>query len=703
MSQSGHQNTISRTYDNCVPQQKQALKKALSSMTELDADYANSLAKIMEVLGCSQVDNMKRTNTQLRTNLDAWENELVNSTHQYRDKMAMLLKDLKYITSPIQADPVLSRKLNEACASMDSNGSSDISNRFSPQQLDGIIADKLSVLYPTYRRQAQAPMTTYSPLVTPVQNGQTTPRSQTPPIVSRSTYEPPQQQQSKAYRIDENGNKVYMDISNISQAQDRSPRASEVRRTTVQAPPPLSPSTTKYYYIDPVTGEKVERKGNLSPTTTYANQPTTTYTQPAPTTTYIQQAPLDSETIKMVSDAKKDFGTPTVEIVQVSGNPTKIDVAKDGLHAIYGAENISLLRKRDGWVVDDGVLFDNKTCTIKHLQNGDVLVNNFDNWDLVLLDQYMNEKGKLNGSYKGEPYNYKHVNTRNSEDDSNLLWLSHPDNLSIVRTSNLSSNEIKNFWKFNGVRSNPVACAIAPSGKRLVGISNCNGTFVLHYYDGTDQVVMYRQDDIHPRCDHWECLEIGYDQNMFLLGGRDSKDVAMVLALTLDDDCNLITEKTLPNLRNVTTLRRHNQGDVFFAGGHKALSILFYHKRQLHVLHDIALGVDGFVRDLSFHHPTQELYGVNGTDKAFVLDFTSQSNRPYKSNIRPAGETRARKRLGANMSRSPSQSQLHNQPDTRIINASYTDPDQTTRRNPVHTTAFNDYGIKQLTLPDCKL
>ena len=750
MSYSDQYYPVSRAYDNVIPQKKPLFKKALSSMSELDADYSNSLGKLMEVIGSNQVENMKMSNPQLRTNLDSWENELSNANQTHRDKIGLLIQDLKYIAPALHSDPAMSSKLNEASSILQPQASQDISTRFTPQQLDKIMADKMSILYPSYRRQSPALTPAPTPVISSSQI-QLSPRAITPPIVTRSPFDA-SPQPSQAYRIDERGNKVYMNIPN---GQDRSPRASDIRRTTQQLPP--NNTNTKYFVVDPFTGELVERIGDLSPRITYpapqttiypapqttiytTPQPTTIYTtpqpnsstyvqpaqassQPQPTqyreiqatnndsipqalnpTDYRQQQPIDPETAKMISDAREDFSTPLLEIVPVSGNPTKVDVAKNGQQAIYGGDNIGIMRKQDGWVVDDGIVFDNKTSTIKHLNNGEVLVNNFDNWDLVLLDQNLNEKGKLNGGSRGEPHNYKNINTRTSEDDANILWLSHPDNLSIVKTNNLSSNEIKNFWRFNGNRSNPVACAISPTGKKLVGISNCNGTFVLHFYDGTDQVVMYRQEDIHPRCTFWECLEIGYDQDMFLLGGRDSQNNAMVLAMTLDDDCNLLTEKVLPNLRSVSTLRRHNQGDIFFAGGYKAILILFYRKKIIHVLNDIAIPIEGYIRDLSFNPPSNDLYGVTGTDKAFVLDFTDQSRRPKKSQYKPDVETRNRRKLGPTLSRNPSQSNIqanNTQPNGRAITSSHGPSTNEPRISPKHTSAFNDYSIKQLTLPDC--
>jgi hypothetical protein len=413
----------------------------------------------------------------------------------------------------------------------------------------------------------------------------------------------------------------------------------------------------------------------------------------------------------MINEARRDFGNPTVEFIQVQGHPTKVDLSKDATQAIYGADTIGVIDKTDGWIVDEGIVYDNTICTIKNLPNTDILVNNFANWDLILLDRNLNEKGKLKGGFAGEPSNYRNIQTRNAEDDKFILWLSHPDHLSIVRTNNLSSNEIRNFWKFNDNRVTPIACAISPSGKKLVGISRLGGVHILHYYEGSDQVVMYKQEDIHQKCTEWESLEISYDQDCFLLGGNDQRGSAYVLVLTLNEEANLITEKVLPSLRSVSCIKRHSEGDVYFAGGHRGVNILFYHKKQLHVLRDINVNLDAFIKDISFNHGTQELFAATGTDKIVVLNFSNESTRPARLAARPIPIVRQRRKLGETIQRSSSQpvsprpikvESARAEPiKAEPLSSSVIYPPQgLPRQEPRHLPDFNEFTIRQLSLPN---
>lgn len=248
-------NSVSRVYDSSAPQNKQNLRKVISTMTELDADFNDSLSKVMEVINTPQFDSILRSNPQLKTKVDAWQNELINSIVHFRERSAFMLQDLKYIASPVQLDPVIKTRLDQACDSMNPISSSDISSKIPIQQLESMIADKLNVLYPGYKYQRPG--------------GQTTPplsRSQTPPITTRNAVydQPPvMKDQAQAYRIDQHGNKVFMDLSGYGNPQNRSPRPSEISRASATPSSPMNSS--KIYIIDPVTGERIERRDTVIP------------------------------------------------------------------------------------------------------------------------------------------------------------------------------------------------------------------------------------------------------------------------------------------------------------------------------------------------------------------------------------------------------------------------------------------------------
>lgn len=250
--------TVSRAYDSSTSNQKVLFRRAVSTMAELEVDFNDCLAKVMEVLGSPQFESISRSNPQLKTNVDSWQNELITSTVHFRERTAFLLQDLKYITSPLQADPVLKSRLDQACDSMNPISTSDISSRLTAQQYEVMAADKMNVLYPGYRFQKTVPPPLVSqPIAVPA-------RSTTPPVTTRTAvYDQPPliKDQSQAYRIDQHGNKVFMDLSGVS-GQNRSPRPSAISGASVG---PASPITSgKIYIIDPVTGERIEKR-DVSP------------------------------------------------------------------------------------------------------------------------------------------------------------------------------------------------------------------------------------------------------------------------------------------------------------------------------------------------------------------------------------------------------------------------------------------------------
>ena len=232
-------------------------------MAELEIDFNDCLAKVVEVLGSPQFESISRSNPQLKANVDSWQNELITSTVHFRERTAFLLQDLKYITTPLQADPVLKSRLEQACDSMDPISTSDISSKITAQQYEGMTADKMNVLYPGYRFQkpAPAPVPVVSqPLPVVSQPLPQPARSVTPPVTARTAvYDQPPviKDQSQAYRIDQHGNKVFMDLSAVG-VQNRSPRPSAISRASVGPATPIN--TSKIYIIDPVSGERIEKK-----------------------------------------------------------------------------------------------------------------------------------------------------------------------------------------------------------------------------------------------------------------------------------------------------------------------------------------------------------------------------------------------------------------------------------------------------------
>ena len=561
-------------------------------------------------------------------------------------------------------------------------------------------------------------------------------------LPSTSTYQP--SSNTKIYTIDpitgERREKV--DSLNGMSYSTLSPIQSSrviTNPSTVAYPPPsttyqqpkivVQPSTT--YQPGPVYPQNTTTYVTPPPTTTYINGSTLPYngttstirpsnTQPIYTSTIVQPPPvkpaaeppkvqaepvLDKDTIKMLDDAKRDYGNPVIELFQADDFPSKVEVSKDGKRVYYGGDSFGTLEQKNGWLLNEGIVYDNKCCTLKALDSGDILINNFDNWDLVLLDSNFNEKGKLSGSSRSLPTNYKKIKTRNSEDDSHLLWLSGPENLSVVKTSNLSSNEIRFFWKFNNKNVNPVACAISPSGKKIVGIGETDNSHTLHFYDGSDSVVIYQREDVHEPSKVWESLEINYDEDTFFIGGGDDISNAYLMAFTLNEEADLIRERVFPGRKSISALRRHNEGEILFAGAFKVVFVLFYHQKQFHILKEVPLPIDRPTRDIAFNPNDVELYTVHDFDKGAVIYFEGKAltARNPANNIAPA--KRVKRKLGQAPPPPPTPKRIDPTPYDPL-NQGYLTYDERlkqVKKPPMHASNFKDFNVKQIQLPNSSL
>lgn len=464
----------------------------------------------------------------------------------------------------------------------------------------------------------------------------------------------------------------------------------------------IQPSTTSYTQPSSVSASTYTPASSSRIVTQPAQSPPIITNPPVVSKTIATtDPPMDKETQEMVNEAKRDFGHPIVEVVPLEDNPSKVEVAKDGKRIFYGGDSLSSIENRNGWLLHEGPLFDNKCCTIKSAPMGDTLVNNFENWDLVLLDRNLHEKGKLPGSAKMLPENYKKVRTRNSEDDNNLLWLSGPEHLSIVKTGTLTSNEIRNFWKFNGRNVLPVACAITPSGSKIVGIGSIDRSHTLHYYDGSDSVVIYQREDVHDKCRTWEALEINFDQDKFFLGGGDDGLMGYLICFTLNENCDIVKERGFPNARSISALRRHPEGDIIFAGSQRSVFVLYFQNNNFYLLNEIPLPIDRPVRDIAFSPIDQTLYTAHDYNQGGVIYFEDKMIKNRNSTPKPAPlPPRQIRKLG--VAPVPIKPQVVEATPYDPLNQGYLTYDQRlklAKKPPTQASFFKDFAIKQINLP----
>lgn len=181
----------------------------------------------------------------------------------------------------------------------------------------------------------------------------------------------------------------------------------------------------------------------------------------------------------------------------------KVESAKDGKFVYYGSDDLGTLERRDGWLINEGIVHKDRPLSIlKALPNGDLIVNDYsEGWDLVLLDPQFQEKERLEGLNDPVPGYFKYIKTRTAEDDSYMIWNRGVSEISIVNTMDFSARHINNFWNYRGEQARGIATALDRGATRLVGLGYIPGRTELqtvHVFDGGDGVSIFEAADLIP-------------------------------------------------------------------------------------------------------------------------------------------------------------------------------------------------------------
>jgi hypothetical protein len=203
----------------------------------------------------------------------------------------------------------------------------------------------------------------------------------------------------------------------------------------------------------------------------------------------------------------------------------------------------------------------------------------------------------------------------------------------------------------------------------------------------------------------WESLEINYDEDTFFIGGGDDRSNAYLLAFTLNEDADLIRERLLPGRKSISALRRHNEGEILFAGAFKTVFVLFYHQKQFYLLNEVQLPIDRPTRDIAFNPNEAELYTVHDFDKGVVVYFEGKSlnTRNPANNVAPTKRTK--RKLGQAPPAPPAPKRLEPTPYDPL-NQGYLTYDERlkqVKKPPMHAASFKDFNVKQIQLPNSKL
>ena len=105
----------------------------------------------------------------------------------------------------------------------------------------------------------------------------------------------------------------------------------------------------------------------------------------------------------------------------VSDFPSKIDVSHSGRFIYYAGDTLGCVESFEDQFENLGSIYALQSCTLKVMPSGEVIINDFNNWDLILPDSSFQEKERVPGSDSGPLLFYKSVFTRSSADSRFLV------------------------------------------------------------------------------------------------------------------------------------------------------------------------------------------------------------------------------------------------------------------------------------------
>lgn len=195
---------------------------------------------------------------------------------------------------------------------------------------------------------------------------------------------------------------------------------------------------------------------------------------------------------KIYADALEYYSKFWKDEFPVSDYPSKIEVSFGGRYIYYAGETLGVAEIVEGEYTDLGAIYALQSCTLKALPNGDLLINDFSSWDLILMDYNFKEKGRVPGQGKGAPSFFKSICTRSSADSRYLLWISGPRDISAIDLTTMAVQTISDFWVVAGkIASDPIAVIALENCNSIIGIGEQQDRQTLHFSDAEGFTTTY--------------------------------------------------------------------------------------------------------------------------------------------------------------------------------------------------------------------
>lgn len=414
--------------------------------------------------------------------------------------------------------------------------------------------------------------------------------------------------------------------------------------------------------------------------------------------------------------------------LEVDDQPTKIEVSQDGNRIYYGGESFGMLEyDSDGFVVPHGRVFSNRVSDInpirkstasqspdsrfKNSHAGDVLIGEFNDWNVHLYDSELQELGKLSskqGSKNKLPRTYAAFKTTSAKPYA-CLWYSGTQNISEVDTGTYVNLEINNYWIMKDKPVEPLGAHLSKHGD-IIGIGLYDGVHnSLHYYSprSPSTVLAYDRPDIFPYCKSWQAIDGHQEGRVFFIGGSSNPDqhneTAYLIALTLDENMDVLRYKEFPPISGHDTIRviKTYSDDWILAATNKAILLMKWLDDQFVTIKQIPTSspvIDCVLSDDNRYIGAPIIYSLmkDGTCSAFNL---GDEKKIRAIMGKPTRRNKKVYDMGSYMSTPKAdQSQLYDP-----LSASKLHPDERRRLKkaaPRYAQDYKDYRLKQIMIQE---
>lgn len=291
---------------------------------------------------------------------------------------------------------------------------------------------------------------------------------------------------------------------------------------------------------------------------------------------------------------------------------------------------------------------------LRALENGGVLAQYGEKWDIVYLDSELGEKLRLEGEETGgRPAYFKSIRLKSGGEGKYALWLSGHNSVTIVDTEDFSCTEIKYFWTYHSSKAHPVAAIVDSKGESIIAISDTeHETQLLHFYTSGDKVNLVESERIIGKT-FLTSLELSHDDKFCFLGGAEdagqqTKGDCCLYAIMWRNGAQVVQKACYPYATTgfglITVLSRHPKADILFLGTQTSIGVVCWNGSEFGLLSKVENMSTKPITDLCFFD--ESVFAVADDTIATIISFNQhQGNRDPRLNLGRLNEISQKKKV----------------------------------------------------------